>query len=274
MNAGIAEQAELAGARLIFCDSQFDPELALVCGRLMFEDGAHGILNFQGSEADSGRICSAYENLPTIAIDVRQAPCELSYVGADNPMAGFIAGESMGTHLEATVDCGVDTVFVLNHPATGQVGVERTEGMVAGFESICGPQSDDIIVRLAMENESQALELVARELDERPVGGRHAVFSINEFFIDGADLAAHRAGREDEFRFVMQDHTFLLEQLACDERYLASTAYFPERYGATLIPAMIDLLAGVEILTLHELVTKDNLAEFEAEVPDCADYGR
>ena len=36
------------------------------------------------------------------------------------------------------------------------------------------------------------------------------------------------------------------KDVACNPNYIASVAYFPESYGKTLIPAMIDILDGKE----------------------------
>lgn len=271
---GIEEQAAIAGADLLFCDSQFDADRALQCGRLMAEAGADGILNFQVSEAESGRICAAYGNLPTIAIDIHQAPCERSFVGADNRLAGLIAGAALGEHMQDEARCIVDTVVIINAPNTGAVGVERTQGMLDGFESVCGSIQPAALEQLEVTDEAQALDGVARILEAKPVGGLHAIMSINENLGSGGVDAADQLGRGDEVRVVSQDFANVVYEMTCDPRWVAAVAYFPELYGHTLIPAMIDLLDGKEVpldlFTVHEVVTAENIGDFVDEVPDCA----
>ncbi len=53
--------------------------------------------------------------------------------------------------------------------------------------------------------------------------------------------------------------------------WIADTAYFPERYGKTLVPAVIDLLDGKDVpknlFIVHEAINKDNLI---STYPDAA----
>ena len=51
-------------------------------------------------------------------------------------------------------------------------------------------------------------------------------------------------------------------------------AYFPERYGTTVIPAMIDILDGKEVPgprchVEHEVITTDNIREVYPDTPAC-----
>ncbi len=89
---GIAEQAAIAGVDYTFCDSKIDAAEALACAQQFKVQGVQGVLNFQVDQASSPNICEAYGNVPTIAIDIVQPPCEVSFMGANNHEAGRLAG--------------------------------------------------------------------------------------------------------------------------------------------------------------------------------------
>jgi len=105
-------------------------------------------------------------------------------------------------------------------------------------------------------------------------GGVIAVLSLNDDMSLGAFAAARTAGREGELRLAGQgaDPTSWKE-IACNPGWIADTAYFPERYGQILIPAVVDLLEGREVpenlFTPHEAVTKDNIRTLYPETPAC-----
>jgi ribose transport system substrate-binding protein len=90
----------------------------------------------------------------------------------------------------------------------------------------------------------------------------------------GAFAAARTAGREKEIRLAGQgaDPTSWKE-IACNPQWLADTAYFPERYGTILVPAVVDLLNGKTVeknlFTKHETVTKDNVRTMYPATPAC-----
>ena len=48
---GIQEQAEVAGANLVFCDTNTDPAETLACAQQMTTQGAQGVINFQVDQA-------------------------------------------------------------------------------------------------------------------------------------------------------------------------------------------------------------------------------
>ena len=93
--------------------------------------------------------------------------------------------------------------------------------------------------------------------------------------------AAKTLGREaDVFVAGQGADEFAWQDIACNPQYIASTLYLPERYGKTLIPAMIDILDGKEItedgaegtvpknlFTSHSLVNAGNIRDTYPEIP-------
>ena len=271
----IKEQAEIAGVDLVFCDSQVDDAEALQCAQQMAVQEVQGVINFQLNESISPEICAAYGDVPTVAIDIHQAPCEVSFFGADNRVAGFVAGEAVGQYFAENFDCAYDQVVTLETVGAGVVNEDRTLGAVEGFASVCGDVPDDQLQRIDVGGTTDmALERITNVLPTIPPGGRLVVLSLNDDMALGALAAARTAGREGELFIGAQgaDPTSWPE-IACNEQWIADTAYFPERYGRTSIPAMIDILNGeavpAELFTPHQAVTADNIFDLY-DTPACA----
>ena len=270
-----AEAAKVPGLEIVVCDSEIDAAKALACAQNLKVQGVQAVLNFQLFEDSSPEVCAAYGDLPTIAIDIVQAPCQVAFMGADNTAAGTIAGRYVGDALKAENDCTYEAVVTLDTKGAGATTLARMDGMIAGFEEACGPIDPDKFKSIDVGGTTDlALEKFGNQLSAIQPGGIIAVLSLNDDMSLGAFAAARTAGREAELRLAGQgaDPTSWKE-IACNPYWLADTAYFPERYGTILVPAVVDLLNGKPVaenlFTTHETVTKDNVRELYPETPAC-----
>ncbi len=269
------EAAKVPGLEIVVCDSEIDAAKALACAQNLKVQGVQAVLNFQLFEDSSPEVCAAYGDLPTIAIDIVQAPCQVAFMGADNTAAGTIAGKYVGDALKAENDCTYEAVVTLDTKGAGATTLARMDGMIAGFEEACGPIDPDKFKSIDVGGTTDlALEKFGNQLSAIKPGGIIAILSLNDDMSLGAFAAARTAGREAELRLAGQgaDPTSWKE-IACNPYWLADTAYFPERYGTILVPAVVDLLNGKSIadnlFTTHETVTKDNVRELYPDTPAC-----
>jgi ribose transport system substrate-binding protein len=272
---GILEEAEKAGVEVVVCDSEIDAAKAIACAQNLKVQEVQAVLNFQLFEDSSAEVCTAYGDLPTIAIDIVQEPCQVAFMGADNTLAGTIAGKYVGDALKAENDCDYEAVVTLDTKGAGATTLARMDGMIAGFEEACGPIPDDKFKSIDDGRTTDlALEKFGNQLSAIPPGGIIAVLSLNDDMSLGAFAAARTAGREGELRLAGQgaDPTSWKE-IACNPGWLADTAYFPDRYGTILIPAVVDLLNGEtlpeNLFVEHEVVTKDNVRTLFPDTPAC-----
>lgn len=269
----IREQAEIAGLDLVFCDSQFDPGEALACGQLLGVQGAQGVINFQLFQDSSPEICAAYGNVPTIAIDIVQDPCEVSFMGANNREAGRLAGSKVGQHVSDNWGCEYDAYISLESSGAGAANFDRHGGYIDGFSEHCEFVEDKHFPLDGADNTDLALEAVSNLLPSIP-GERIIVVGINEDGILGAIGAARTQGREGDLIYSGQGtDVSIWEEVACNPQYIASVAYYPERYGRTVVPAMIDILNGnevsTELFTPHEVITSENIRDIYPDTPAC-----
>jgi ribose transport system substrate-binding protein len=269
----IKEQAEVAGVELVFCDSQVDNAKALECGQQLGVQQVQGVINFQVFQESSPEICASYNSVPTIAIDIVQPPCEVAFMGANNHEAGRLGGSAMGQFAMESWNCEYDAYVSLESTAAGAANEARMGGYRAGFQEHCPLDPAKEIVLDGADRTDPALEQVSNLLPSLP-GNRIVVVAINEDGILGALGAARTLGREaDVFYSGQGTDPSIWTEIACNPQYIASVAYFPERYGRTTIPAIIDVLDGKEIPTLlfteHQVITAENIREVYPETGAC-----
>jgi ribose transport system substrate-binding protein len=271
----IKEQADIAGAELAFCDSEVDAAKALACAQNLSVQEVQGVLNFQAFADSSPEICEAYGSVPTIAIDIVQEPCEVAFMGANNHFAGEVVGTAVGEALQAENGCTYSAVLTLESPQVGDVNTQRTGGMLDGFSAVCGEISDEKYFSLGVGGTTdQAIPMVSDQLSAIEPGGIVVVLSLNDDMGLGALAAARTAGRDGELRIGGQGaDPSAWKEIACNPSWVADAAYFPERYGRTLVPAIIDILDGKEVprtlYTKHEAIGKDNIRTVYPETEAC-----
>ena len=196
-------------------------------------------------------------------------------MGADNTVAGEMAGKYVGDMLKAENDCDYEAVVTLDTKGAGATTEARVNGMIAGFEEACGKIPADKFKSLDVGGTTDlAVTKFGDQLSAIKPGGKIVVLSLNDDMSLGAFAAARTAGREAELRLAGQgaDPTSW-KDIACNPQWLADTAYFPERYGEILIPAVVKLLNGETVeknlFTKHEVVTKDNVRTLYPDTPAC-----
>ncbi len=270
---GIKRAAEEAGQELVFCDSEIDAAKALACAQNLQVQGVQGVLNFQVFQDSSPEICEAYGNLPTIAIDIVQPPCEIAFMGANNREAGRMGGRAIGEYAKNEWDCDYTAYVSLESTAAGAANTDRMGGYREGFEEFCPIDPEKERVLDGADRTDPALEQVTNLLGALQ-GDRIVVVAINEDGILGAIGAANTLGRQADLHYSGQGtDPSIWKEVACNPNYIASVAYFPERYGDLLIPNMVAALQGetipTEIFTEHEVITSENIREIYPETPAC-----
>jgi ribose transport system substrate-binding protein len=262
----IKAEAEAAGAELVFCDSQLDAAKALDCAKNFKTQNVDAIINFQVDEKSAPRICAAGPDVPTIAIDINQKPCQVAFMGADNRRAGEIAGEAMGEYMKEQFNCEYDAVVSMQQPAAGVVNEDRSGGALAGFESVCGKAENMRVVDGGGTIEGGQKKF-ADVLTALPGQDRIVILSLNDDMALGALAAAKAQGREKDLYIAGQgaDPTAHCE-LATNDNWVADAAYFPEKYGQIAVPAAIRAAKGedvaAELFVPHVPITKDNIADY------------
>ena len=268
----VEKAAKEAGAELVACDSELEGQPALDCAKSFATQGVEGYLNFQQDAELSEAICNAGPQVPVIAIDITQEPCEIAFMGADNEYAGFLAGKAVGEFAKSEWNCEYDAYVSLEEPEAGSVNEERMGGYRKGFQSICPGELKNEKTLNAGRTDVARTQFTDT-LTALPGQGKIVVVAINDDAILGALAAAKTAGRESDVFVSGQgaDPSSWCE-IAHNPQWIADTAYFPERYGEIGVPYLLEALEGKEIptklLVPHELVNSKNIEQVY-EVTGC-----
>ena len=269
---GVEKAAKEAGAELVTCDSELEGQPALDCAKSFATQGVEGYLNFQQDAELSEAICNAGPQVPVIAVDITQEPCETAFMGADNEYAGFLAGEAVGEFAKKEWNCEYDAYVSMEEPEAGTVNEERMGGYRKGFQSVCPGELKNEKTLNAGRTDIARTQFTDT-LTALPGQAKIVVVAINDDAILGALAAAKTAGRESDVFVSGQggDPSSWCE-IAHDPQWIADTAYFPERYGEIGVPYMLEALEGKKIpdklLVPHELLTSKNIEQVY-EVTGC-----
>jgi ribose transport system substrate-binding protein len=249
---GIRAQAATAGVDLVTCDANVDPAKVDGCMKQLTDAGIKGLIQFQGSLKLPSEVCATVpQGVPVLAVDLPEEPCAATLVAADDLRAGQVAGAAVGAWVKAHWTCTYDAYVSLESSVVPDRNQLRMEGYRQGFKTACpGPITNEQVGGSA-DREDTARDAVASLLETLPGKSRIVVVAMNDDGALGALDAAKAAGREADVWVSGQGAEAKVRDLIrTNEHYLGDAAYFPERFGATIVPAMLDLIAGKPVAKL------------------------
>jgi ribose transport system substrate-binding protein len=262
---GVRRAAEQAGVDLICLDNQYSIRAAIRNAQMLVRERVDLVLEFQTySDASSqvGAIFAA-SRIPVIAIEIPMPGA--IFFGVDNYEAGRLAGAHLGRWAAENWNSRADGILLVGEPIAGPVPNSRLDGLVASLRKCLeDPDSVPVTYLNGKGSLSQAYQAVRKFLRQQPPG-RYLVAGINDPSAVGALRAFEEAGRGQDcavigFGGVREGFAELRRK---NSRFLATVAFFPERYGDRLISLAMDLLGGKKlppaIHVKHELLTRSNL---------------
>jgi ribose transport system substrate-binding protein len=265
--------AELGNVDLILADNRLDGATALANTENFLTQGVDAIIHFQTDEAFGNVIMSRAraQNIPVFAIDIPMPGA--TFFGADNYLAGQLAGEALAAWVNENWDGEVDAALMLELPQSGPIPAARMQGMLEAFQAnVATPVPDDMVFRLDSKNtQEESFRVTSDTLPALADADRIVAMTINDGTALGTIAAFEAAGRGDQVMVVGQnaDPSGQEEMIKENSRYLGATAYFPENYGAQLLPRVIDVLEcrPVEpaIYVEHVFISAENVCEYYPE---------
>ena len=269
ISEGIRAQAALAGAELVECDARLDANNVSSCMKTLSEAGIQGLIQFQATLADPATVCQETPaGVAVLGVEFSQAPCATTLLSADDLRAGQIAGTAVGEWVKETWDCTYDAYVSFESAAAAAKSRLRMEGYRQGFSAVCPITNEQI--GPAVDTRPSASSAMSGLLATLPGKSRIVVVAINGDAALGALDAAAAAGREGDVWVSGQGgEAPARDAIRTNEHYLGDAAYFPERYGRTAVPAILDLVAGktVQPLLLIEpaWIDASNIDEYYPE---------
>jgi ribose transport system substrate-binding protein len=254
---------------LVTADNRLSGAEALRVADHLIERKVDIAIEYQIDYRSGNQIIDKFQraNIPVIAVDIPMVGA--TFFGVDNYRAGYMAGEALGNWVLAHWQGAIDAFFILEEQRAGDLPKARMHGQQDAFEAIVGRVSAEKIITLDSGNtESVSRANVIAALRARPAAQRIAVISFNDEAASGALHGARALNREQDVVVVGQgcDRLVRDEIRRANSRLIGSTAYMPERYGATLLELATDLLHGKSVppalYVEHVFVTRDNINRY------------
>ncbi len=187
--------------------------------------------------------------MPVLAVEFPQPPCEKTLVGADDLRAGQIAGTAVGQWVKDKWSCTYDAYVSFESTAAAAKSRLRMEGYRQGFSAICPIVNEQI--GKAIDTVATAKTAMTGLLEALPGKSRIVVVAVNDDAALGALDAAKAANRTADVWVSAQGAEERVRDLIRnDPQYIGDSAYFPELYGNTIVPAILDLVAGKAVQPL------------------------
>jgi ribose transport system substrate-binding protein len=269
---GIQRAADAAGIDLVACDAGWTRAGVEACAERLSEAGVHGLISFQPFDDLAAGVCAATGDAPTIGIVYEQGPCQVALLEIDQAESGRLAGEAMGRFAAERWDCEVAAYVALESGADDPIGGARMEGHRAGYQEQCDLPRDTRALDGAQHLATARTQVAAllSTLRGRPI----LVAGVSDIAILGAMEAAADAGRSNQLWYSGQlADPAIRREIACDDHFIASVAQFPERFGDTVVPALVEAIEGRAVAPRMEaelaLVTAANVRSLYPDTPAC-----
>jgi ribose transport system substrate-binding protein len=172
----------------------------------------------------------------------------------------------MGEYFKSEFDCEYDAVISLESPPVGESNTLRSNGWREGFEQVCGPLQNAKTYDTDATTEG-GRKVFTDVLTSLPAAERIVVFPLNDDLGLGAKAAADAQGRTDNVFIAGQGaDTSVICELKSNPQWIGDTAYFPEKWGYSIVPNLIRLVneESVEdnLYVPHVFVDSSNVDEF------------
>lgn len=271
----IIKHAKLAGfdeKDLIIMDNQYDSVLGLKNADIMLSKKPDFFIEFQADAKVNNIVAAKFgaAKIPLLAVDVPVPGAP--FMGVNNWGVAMMGGKHMAKLIKEQWGGwdNVDMVVLLQMPAGGEVVMLRSEGFAAALAEEFGPDVEKKIVRAdgGMGQSEQAKAAMDDVLAAHPDAKRIALTSINEQTMAGAIAALQGAGRwnADDIIIITLGVDELGQSQIRDGLSDAGIAFFPERYGEYVVPAVCAILQGQAvppwIYVENEVITKENIDKY------------
>ncbi len=259
---GLVRACQKAQIELIVAANHHDLKAALRNAEGLLRDHVDLVIMYEGAAPE---VASRFQNagIPLLAVDIPYPGA--IYFGADNHLAGLLGGRCLGRYGAQNWQGSVDDILLLEIVRSGPVVRTRVDGILDGIKDYFPGAAQRPIVRLDTKGEFAAALKCVREYlrDSKP--RRVLVGAANDSSALGALRAFQECGRSANCAVVGEgaEPEARAEMRETGTRLIGSVAFFPERYGDTIVRIATDVLLGKNpapaAFTTHQLVTPENV---------------
>lgn len=272
----IERAAEEAGVTLITADNNYDGAKAVENADNMLSQGIDGFIEFNIDESVGPVIMEKMNEagVPVIAVDI--AMDGATFFGADNKVAGQVAGVRLGEVAKERWGEEPDCLLLVEDSTSGETALQRTGCTPEGLKEVFPDFSDDKVIHLDSGTDAaNAQKAVSDFLSAHPDYTKIAINTFNDVIATSALAAIETAGREADCIMVAENEYGYLDYIKAtpeapeNEVWVGGVAFFFNRYGDYVVPAIVDMVKGgtpeESIYVDHTVITRDNAEEWFAD---------
>ncbi|MBL8227387.1 MAG: substrate-binding domain-containing protein [Bryobacterales bacterium] len=265
--ASIQAAAAHVGVDIMMLDNpKEDAAAALSNAEHLVEARADLAMFFQPVERVGHMLSDKFQSSGIKFVTIERAIPGGVYFGANNYVAGKLAGRALGRFAQRFWEGRFDRV-VLVEGTPGSTNLHaRLAGVLIGLREVAGPVDESRVSHLLGEASGEESRLVMRDyLATLAPGTRLLVSGFNDLSAVGAAQAVRESGWSTTVAIVghnaAQEGRHEIRREASP--FIASVAYFPERYGPKLLKLAQSMIAGEAVPPAvymeHEVIDRDNI---------------
>ena len=263
----IQEAASQAGIGVMMLDNApEDAAAALSNAERLIEARADLAMFFQPAERVGHMLSDRFLGAGLKFVTIERAIQGGVYFGANNYLAGKLAGRALGRFAQRNWGGRFDRVVLVEGTPSSTNLHARLAGVLIGLREVFGPVDESRVSHLHGEASGEKSRLVMREyLATLRPGTKLLVSGFNDLSAVGVAQAVREAGWTESVAIVGHNAA----QEGRDEirregsPFIASVAYFPERYGPRLLRLAESMIAGEAVPPAvymeHEVIDRDNI---------------
>ncbi len=265
VTVGLVESAKANNIELLLLDNRNDNAVTLRNADLLVRERVDLAIESQGDQSIAETLRAKFESagIPLIAVDVPHPGA--MYFGANNYLAGTVAGREMGRWAKSNWPHDSLDLVLIGHTRAGALLHSRVKGMLAGLKETRGVAAGDRIFHLdSIGDYASGHQAMSAHL-ERVAPRRTLVGAVSDQVALGALRLLRERGLDESMAVMGQNaEPEVRDELRRhDSRIIGSVAYFPEKYGKAIIALARKALSGGAppsvVFTRHVLVTRDNV---------------
>lgn len=251
---------------LIEVDNRYSVKAALRNAEQLVSQRVDLAIEFQTYERIGTKVSQTFEEakIPLIAVEIPHPSAV--FLGVDNQRAGVVGGKALLKAAQTHWNGKCDEVLFLDLESAGSLPNLRLSS--AQYVLRNGLSGDCAVSHLDSRGEFvRSFELTRRHLQLVP-RRRTLVIGINDYAVLGSLRAFEEAGRSDVCLAVSLGGgpEARRELRLPSTRLVASVAFFPEKYGESLLLLALDILNGratpPAVYMPVQILTRKNVGEF------------
>lgn len=265
---GLRQAAERAGnVELLVLDNRYNPKVALKNADVFIRERCDLVIEFQTNENIAPILSAKYQEakIPVIAVEIPHPGAV--FFGANNYLAGLMGGRALGRWVREHWNGEADSILLLELPRAGPVPRARITGIHAGILEELPWLESCPVTYIDGDGRFEPSHRAVRKHLRTSKARRTIISGINDASVLGALRAFEESGRQDECVAAGQNAAPEgREELRRNSRFIASVAYFPERYGGWLLKLAEDILnyrpVPPAVFVRHQLLTAKNVDQY------------